>query len=127
MRWSDHEVSFARPVHWILALYGTETVRFNFGHITSGPHTFGHRFLGARGRAALRARPIKVKGVKEYFEKLESANVIVDSEERKKTISEGIENEAKAVGGSVLSDPELLEEVSNLVEYPAVIMGFRTL
>jgi glycyl-tRNA synthetase beta chain len=120
MRWSDHEMTFARPVHWILALYGGETVRFDFGHVKSGPYTFGHRFLKARGRAA---KAIKVKGVKEYFEKLEGSNVMVDPGERKRAISEGLEKEAQGVNGKVLIDEALLGEVTNLVEYPVVIRG----
>lgn len=129
MRWSDHEISFVRPVHWLLALYGTETVRFNFGHIKSGPHTFGHRFLsagmGGKGQrgAALKPRPIKVASVKEYFEKLEKAGVVVDPDRRKETIKEGLEKGAKGAGGNVLPDEELLTEVANLVEYPVVITG----
>jgi glycyl-tRNA synthetase beta chain len=122
MRWSDHEISFARPIHWILALYGGEPVRFDFGHIKSGPNTFGHRFLGGKTKVA-KPRPIRVKSVKEYFEKLEAANVMVDPEERKKTISAGLEKEAKSVNGEVLTDEGLLREVTDLVEYPVVVMG----
>jgi glycyl-tRNA synthetase beta chain len=120
MRWSDHEITFARPVHWILAIYGGETVSFDFGHIKSAPYTSGHRFLGARGRAP---RPIKVKSVEEYLERLETSNVMVDPEERKRAIRKGIEKEAKEVNGMVLTDEGLLDEVTNLVEYPVVLRG----
>jgi glycyl-tRNA synthetase beta chain len=120
MRWSDHEISFARPVHWILAIYGGETISFDFGHIKSGAYTFGHRFLGAGGRAP---RPIKVKSVKEYIEKLETSNIMVDPEERKRAIRKGLEKETKEVNGRVLIDEGLLDEVTNLVEYPVVIRG----
>src|SRR3989304_8478752 len=50
MRWGAYDVSFARPVHWILALYGGRKVGFEFGHLKSSDKTFGHRFLSPDGK-----------------------------------------------------------------------------
>ncbi|MEE9613432.1 MAG: glycine--tRNA ligase subunit beta, partial [Thermodesulfobacteriota bacterium] len=119
MRWGEHGISFARPVHWILSLYGKTTVPFTFGHIKSGPHTRGHRFLKPKGGG----KPIKVDGVKTYLEGLRKNFVIADPAERKELIAKGLEKEAKKIKGEILPDEGLLDEVVNLVEYPVVVKG----
>lgn len=116
MRWGSHKISFARPVHWIVAVLGTETIGFNFDHIKSGNITYGHRFASA-------GREIKFKGKAGYIEALRAANVIVDPAERRDIIAAGIVAAAKEVGGAVLVDEDLVEEVVNLVEYPVIIRG----
>ncbi len=117
MRWNTHDVTFARPVHWILSVYGARTVEFDWGHIKSSNVTFGHRFLGNG------TKPIVVKSAQDYVEKLREAFVIADPEERKKIIREGLAKEAEAAGGRLVPDDRLVEEVSCLVEYPVVVRG----
>ena len=45
MRWGAQTITFARPIHWILARYGGAVVPFEVGDVTSGGVTYGHRFL----------------------------------------------------------------------------------
>ncbi|MBI5233470.1 MAG: glycine--tRNA ligase subunit beta, partial [Deltaproteobacteria bacterium] len=116
MRWADKDVSFARPVHWILALYGKDIVRLEFAGIKSADITYGHRFF--KGNTLF-----KVKAVNDYGLGLKKRNVIVDPAERKRLIAEGIEKEAGRLKAKVLPDEGLLEEVANLVEWPVVIVG----
>ncbi len=118
MRWADYDMTFARPLHWILAVYGGKTVSFNHGHIESGNATFGHRFI-ARGAG----KALKIKTVDDYLNKLKDNLVIADIGERRMVILDGIAREAEAAGGVVLEDKGLVEEVVNLVEYPVVIRG----
>lgn len=120
MRWNNYETTFARPVHWILAIYGGKPVEFEWGHIKSSNFTFGHRFLAA---SAGLAGPIEIAGADDYIEKLKKAFVIVDGEERKKIIREGLAREAQAAGGRLVPDEGLVEEVAYLVEYPVVVLG----
>ncbi|MFQ5586242.1 MAG: glycine--tRNA ligase subunit beta [Thermodesulfobacteriota bacterium] len=115
MRWGDGEVAFARPIHWILSLYGSETIPFAVGDVESGPYTRGHRFL--------KPKPVKVTSVKTYRDKLKSSNVILDPEERKALIRDGIERAAGEVNGRCIEDIPLLNEVANLVEFPVVLLG----
>ncbi|MBW2039594.1 MAG: glycine--tRNA ligase subunit beta [Deltaproteobacteria bacterium] len=115
MRWSNLEIRFARPIHWILAIFDREVVPFALENLTSGPFTQGHRFL--------HPDPIEVKGLKDYLEGLRQACVIVDPEERKELIRRGIHEAAQQVGGKPLEDEDLLEEVTYLVEYPVAICG----
>ncbi len=120
MRWNNYETTFARPVHWILSIYGGKPVEFEWGHIKSSNFTFGHRFLAA---GAGLAGPIEISGADDYIEKLKKAFVIVDGEERKKIIREGLAREAQAAGGRLVPDEGLVEEVAYLVEYPVVVRG----
>jgi glycyl-tRNA synthetase beta chain len=118
MRWGDHDVTFARPLHWILAVYGGKTIDFSYGHIDSSDATYGHRFV-AKGAG----KPIKIKTISDYLDKLKDNLVVADMDERRAIIEAGIASAAKKAGGAVLEDNGLVEEVVNLVEYPIVIRG----
>jgi len=115
MRWADVSIRFARPIHWILALFGGEVVPFEVGNIQSGNRTYGHRFM--------HAGPIPVKDVQSYLQKTREAFVIVDPVERKKRIEEGMIREGAKVSGRILKDEELLNEVNFLLEYPVALCG----
>ncbi len=115
MRWADLAISFARPIQSILALFGGSTVVFQVGSVRSGRMTFGHRFM--------HPHKIKITDPAEYAEELRKAFVVVDIAERKRMIVEGIDRAAAGAGGKVLRDDELLNIVTQLVEYPAVSVG----
>ena len=115
MRWSNQELCFVRPIHWILALYGGQTVPFKLGNIESGNRTCGHRFMSPAYFA--------VGNMDEYLTKTRENFVIVDHQERKRTIIEETEKAAKSLSGRALLNDELLETLTFLVEYPTVISG----
>jgi glycyl-tRNA synthetase beta chain len=115
MRWADVPIRFVRPIHWILALFGGETVPFDIGNVRSGKVTYGHRFM--------RPGAIPLEGFRDYLKKTREAFILVDPGERKKKIEEEMAHEAAAVSGKVLTDEGLLEEVSYLVEYPVALCG----
>jgi len=115
MRWSGLGLRFARPIHWILALFNGEVIPFTLEHITSGPVTRGHRFL--------HPKPFQVKGLNDYLDGLRQACVIVDPGERKELIRRGIKEAAQQAGGRPLEAEALLEELTYLVEYPVAVCG----
>ncbi len=115
MRWASFDVSFARPVHWIAALYGGAAVDFEFGPVKSAGHTFGHRFLSSG--------PLNVSSIQEYIEALRKNFVVLDPIERRQIIKKGLDESAAQAGGEILPDDALVEEVSFLVEYPVVLKG----
>ncbi|MBI2412020.1 MAG: glycine--tRNA ligase subunit beta [Deltaproteobacteria bacterium] len=117
MRWGAYDISFARPIHWILAVFGGRTVDFSFGHIKAGSSTYGHRFLSNR------TIPIEVDSVDSYIKRLRDAYVIVDPAERRSIIEKGLHHEAGKADGAILPDEGLVEEVTYLVEYPVVLRG----
>ena len=115
MRWSDVGLRFARPIHWILALFNGEVIPFTLEHIASGPITRGHRFLHPES--------FQVKGLTDYLDGLRQAYVIADPAERTELIRRGIEEAAQQGGGKPLEAEALLEEITYLVEYPVAICG----
>lgn len=115
MRWADLTATFARPIVSILALLGTTAVVFEAAGVRSGRTTFGHRFM-APGR-------VRVPEPAAYGEALRSAWVIVDPMERREAIGAGVARCAASVGGRVLTDDDLLDIVTHLVEYPAPAVG----
>ncbi|MBE9537334.1 MAG: glycine--tRNA ligase subunit beta [Proteobacteria bacterium] len=115
MRWKDLDITFARPVHWILAIFAGETIDFSFGDVHSGNISRGHRFHAPA--------EFEVKSFADYTKKCRSAYVIADPEERKLLIGKGVHKAASAAGGLLIEDEGLLEEVANLVEYPVVVCG----
>ena len=115
MRWSNFEKNFARPVVSLLCLLDTTNISIEWGHLKSGKTTIGHRFM--------HPETIKIKSPDKYLSLLEKAHVIVDIEKRKELIQKEITNLANKLGGNIKDDPELLDIVTNLVEFPASCSG----
>ncbi|GAW93424.1 glycine--tRNA ligase subunit beta [Calderihabitans maritimus] len=115
MRWGNGEMRFARPIRWLVALYGEEVVGFSLAGLVADRLTRGHRFLCPE--------PIVLKQPADYFSELEKGFVIVDQNRRRQMIWEQVQNLAEEIGGRVEPDEELLEEVTYLVEYPTALVG----
>lgn len=115
MRWGTEDLRFARPIRWLVALYGNQVVELELAGVKAGRETRGHRFL-SKGSIAL-------DNPQEYLGKLEAGFVIADQDRRRRLIWQQIEAEAAKIGGSVEQDEELLEEVTFLVEYPTALCG----
>ncbi len=115
MRWGDGDVRFARPVHWIVALFDGTIVPFSFGTIESGKLSRGHRFMANT--------TFQVSDFAHYLEECERHFVIPDPEKRKEIIRRETHRVAVAAGGHLLPDEELLEQVAYLVEYPSAVHG----
>jgi glycyl-tRNA synthetase beta chain len=115
MRWGTLSITFARPIHWILARFGGEVVPFQVGDVASGGITYGHRFLAPQ--------PIEVKNATIYVEALRKAHVIVDPLERRAHLESELLLAAASVKGELVPDPGLVEENTFLVEYPSVVVG----
>lgn len=115
MRWMNLEIRFARPIHWILALYGGETVFFKLENIASGNRSFGHRFMSPGS--------FEVRDLADYLERTKDHFVIVDPDERMAIIVRETEAAARGVSGQVLQNEDLFEEVNYLVEYPTAVCG----
>jgi glycyl-tRNA synthetase beta chain len=115
MRWMNLELRFARPIHWILALFGGEVVSFKLENVTSGTQSLGHRFMSPEF--------FEVKDFEDYLKKTREHFIIADPEERKRIIIEEARKAAHNVAGEVLENDDLLDEVTFLVEYPSVVCG----
>jgi len=115
MRWAELTVSFARPIHNLLALLGKKVIDITVGDVKSSRFTFGHRFL-APGR-------IKIEQPEDYLDALRTAFVIADIGERRAMTAAQVAAAAKSLGGKVLADEGLLDTVTQLVEYPVACAG----
>lgn len=115
MRWGSGQTQFARPLQWLLALYGGELIPFQVDSLSSGKTTRGHRFMSPGACA--------VTSSSHYQELLRENHVLVDPEQRKTAVREEIARAAAEAGGRILPDEELVETVSNLVEKPFAVCG----
>jgi glycyl-tRNA synthetase beta chain len=115
MRWGGLAVTFARPIHTLVALLGSQVVRFAYGDIKSGNLSVGHRFMSPQR--------LPVADFASHRENLRKHFVIVDFTERKQFIRETVQAAAHQVQGLILEDDDLLDEVTNLVEHPRAIIG----
>jgi glycyl-tRNA synthetase beta chain len=116
MRSGHSEVTFARPIRWMVALLGGQSLKVKHGDLCSGRTTSGHRFLAPRA-IALSGTP------EDYVAKLRKAQVIVDPAERRAAVEQELAQAARKVGGSLRPDEPLLEQVTWLVEHPTGIAG----
>jgi glycyl-tRNA synthetase beta chain len=115
MRWADLDVRFARPVHWIVSLYGEEVIPLRFGNVAAGRTTYGHRFLAPGS--------VDLPSADAYVGRLADARVYVDLDVRKDRIRTGLREMENRTGMKWVEDEPLVETVANLVELPVVMMG----
>lgn len=116
MRWGAHHQHWVRPLQNILCLFDGKVIPVEYGHLTAGDATRGHRFLSD-------GNSITVRSSEDYFTKLRAAHVIVDQDERSAIIESSAAALAKKHELVVKRDAALLEEVTGLVEWPVPLMG----
>ncbi len=119
MKWGSNTNTFARPIQWLLALYNDTVVPFSHDGLVSSNTTRGHRFM-ANGT-------FSVESFAEYEEQMRNAFVLVDPEKRRneviETISEAASTSEVLADAHVAIDEELVDTVTNLVEYPFGVCG----
>jgi len=115
MRWGEVGFSFVRPVHWILCLFDDCIVPFKAAGVESNNTTFGHRFMGPEETV--------VSNIADYQKVMENAFVILDPLKRQRVVEKVAKEAAASVGGIPADDPELVQTVANLTEYPTAVCG----
>ena len=115
MKWGGKNLRFARPIRWIVSLLDDKIISFELEGINVSNITRGHRFLGSSN--------IEINNVANYNDLLRENFVILDQEERKDIIKYGAEKLVRERGGNLETDEELLDEITNIVEYPTPIIG----
>jgi len=109
MRWANHDFSFIRPVHWLVVLHGSEVLPGSLFGLQANRKTRGHR-IHAPGMHS-------IKQASDYMNVMHQARVLADQSKRKETIEALAREQAPAVH----IDQDLLNEVTNLVEWPSAI------
>ena len=114
MRWGEGKLLFARPIRWIFLSINGKAVKHSYEGIEFALTSTGHRFL-SNG-------PLEVDS-ENYLEVLRGHNVIADRDERRKMISTLVTQNAEMNELETSLDKHLLEEVTDMLEYPHAIVG----
>ena len=114
MKWGDFELSWARPLKSILAVFDKKVIKFNYHHLVSGNSTFVDKEFEEKIKSFS-----NFNSYHNYFKKL---GIIIDQDLRKKIIIKELEKNAKKQKLFVEIDNKLLDEVVNIVEKPNVII-----
>ncbi len=118
MKWGDHDLEYARPLQWLVALLGADVVPLEVGYLQAGRQTRGHRTLSSD-------KQIDILEPSEYLSRLLEVGVVADHLERRKLIKEGLVQTLKQYDSDaqLLEDDDLLTEVVFLCEYPTPFLG----
>jgi glycyl-tRNA synthetase beta chain len=116
MRWGSKRTEFVRPAHWLVMLFGDDIVNAEVMGLRANRITRGHRFHYNQ--------ELLIDNAADYLGKLKSVGyVLADMAERRALIEQQVNAEAKNVGGNAVIDPDLLDEVTALVEWPVALTG----
>ena len=116
MRWSNLDVEFVRPVHWLTILHGNKVIPAQLLSVTSSNQTQGHRFHAPGS--------LQIDTPSDYIYTLEHhGHVIADFERRKEMVWEQVTALGSEQGGKAVIDDDLLNEVTSLVEWPVALQG----
>lgn len=113
MRWDDSGLKFSRPIRWLLLILGDEFIKVKLGDLISSNLTFV--------RKGAKYKPVKVKGISDYFARMRREGILLSFEERRAKIDSLLKAKAKSLNGSAFISSDLLLEVTNLVERPYVL------
>lgn len=116
MHWGDLDAMFVRPVHWAILLLGDEVIHSNILSVNTSNTSRGHRFH--KPETIIISKPSEYEMVLE-----EQGKVITDFDKRQSLIKQQILDAAKKTGGTAVIDPELLDEVTSMIEWPEAIVG----
>ena len=115
MRWNQTNISYSRPLRWLVALYGADIVPFDYAGLHSG--------RVSRGLRPYDSPAIEIPNAASYTQLMRQNSIILDAQERRELIESGAFALAAEKAGIIPADADLLEEVTNLVESPTVFIG----
>jgi glycyl-tRNA synthetase beta chain len=116
MKWGSKREEFVRPVHWLVMLYGSQVVNAQVLGLTASRHTRGHRFH--------HDHEIALESASSYESVLKDTGwVWANFDLRKAEITQQVMAQAQKIGGTAVIDPDLLDEVTALVEWPCALTG----
>ncbi len=115
MKWEESGARFARPVRWLLALYGTTPIRFTFAGVSSGTKTWLRPWM--KGESAV------VRSAASYHKTIARLGIVLDPRKRRSEILRLAERAAARQGLSIVEDRELIDELCFMVENPRALAG----
>ncbi len=116
MRWGDSEMKFSRPIRWMVSLLDKDELQIQVADIKSGRESYGNRVL-APEKVAIGHPEI-------YVDTLRKARVLVEADERRALIQKQVQEKAASLSGQARRlGGSLLDEVTNILEWPHAIVG----
>ena len=119
MRWGDGDLRFPRPIRTLVSLWEDQILPFQLvsgsSVLNSDRYSSGHRIL--------HPGKVTINHADDYVKSLEKAYIVADVATRRSMIEAKIKNLADLVGGKAEIYPDLLTEVTNLVEFPTAVLG----
>jgi glycyl-tRNA synthetase beta chain len=122
MKWEASGARFARPVRWMVALYGKQVVRITFADVDSGRVTWRRPWMQPL-HAGKGAEQRSIVDAAAYRAGVSSLGIILDHTERKERIRALASKAAVAARCRVVEDEDLLTELSFMLEDPRVLAG----
>ncbi|HEY9620089.1 MAG TPA: glycine--tRNA ligase subunit beta [Crinalium sp.] len=119
MRWADGDLRFPRPVRWLVTLLNDEVLPIR---LENGLDVCESDRL-SRGHRVLHPDPVSIPTAANYVNALRAASVQVDPAQRQTQIRAQIQEAAESLGGVAVVSPDLLDEVTHLVEFPTAVVG----
>ncbi len=116
MKWNETGVRFARPVRWVVAVYGGAVLPVKAAGVTASNQTKGHRVLGG-------GKWVPVRDAASYRSTLERQGVIVETQRRRQLIEEQIASICHKAGLQLNQDEALFDQAVYSTEQPIAIMG----
>ena len=118
MRWDGSGLRFARPIRWLVVVYGTKPIRVSIGRLISGRSTW----VGGPKRP----KAVSVTRAAQYLMVLNRHGIVLDQRQRRERIEQLVKRLARQNRGVPV--PEivthgLLDEVTHLIEQPVALVG----
>lgn len=113
MRWADLDVKFQRPIRWVVSLLNNDELKIKIADVESSRYSRGHRFKSDK---------VEIKNPDSYEKALFENNVVADFEKRKQIVLDSAKKKAAEAGAEVYFDDDLVEEVTNICEWPVPVI-----
>lgn len=110
MHWGDLDIAYARPLRWIAALFGKNTIPFRVGDTMSGRESVGHRQLCPEA--------FSISSASDYISTLRQHKVMVDIKERQQEILKQLDGLENSLNGKIIARERVIPQVLHLVEWP---------
>ena len=114
MRWGARKEEFVRPTQWLVMLLGDQVIDCTILAQKAGRDSRGHRFHHPEN--------VRITAPANYLNDLRAAYVLADANERRELISKRTEELARLQEGTAIVPPNLLDEVTALVEWPVPLV-----
>jgi len=114
MRWGGYNLSWARPLKSILAVFDNKSLGFKFHHLKSSNTTFTDKEFEEKKKI--------FKDFKSYKDFFNQSGIIIDHNLRREFIVKEFEKISNKKSFIIESNNKLLNEVADIVEQPNILV-----